>query len=867
MIMLKNIKKILFKVYLIYTIAYIFDFVLRHRILHFEDWSFLIMILFLFSISIFKHAYESFLIFIISFIIAIFFKVGSFSEGLKIFELYSENFFSIRTFLFIIFSIMMCYFNFKNEKKNIENIEELYEERKEDLEYIQRFIKNDERKVNVLGIDGEFGTGKTFLIEKSIENLKSNNNYEFIKIRCLLLERDEVYSYITQQLDRVLKKNLIFTGHFEKLKNSLIKGMDNKLFGGLSDILISENLLDDIENFKKTLSQLEKTIVIIFDDIDRIGDSEKIDKILSFISDFSGKNIKIIILYNLENLKAINEKYERRYIEKYIPIVRELTPISFSKLLRKEIENYNLDLEDFRFLLSLEDSTNKLYEDYSERLRDNKFINDIEVLVSQKIEFKLKVTPRNLKNFMEEIYGYFSKKELDIENRIMIAYTFLKHVYYDEFYSKIEFNKTLEEMFPIRIQLIEDNINLSLEELDLLKNLIQQFNRNKIKLKSIFNELYIELNNKRFFLVDNNIKEENSLNAFFKKMNLSEIKKEEKDKKKILYERIDELKKKFQNQNFEIKKESLSNLFIFSLFNYNLFYSTLDEDKVGERSERIEGAIKKLKYIGNKEYYSSYQRFYKKLAPSLEKEDFDIINNDYQELLDEYYFNDGTFKGVFYFGETFEEKTMKILNTLGNIKEEEKFLELVFKREKNRISDKYLQTFFISKIDNVKISDFIIENILKNNIEIKDIFTINKLKENLDRILKRISFYEYEGLDLENDEFFEFIKDRLESKKTKESFEYLEITSIEEIRNSIDKYIEFIDKILELLKRNNVFLKEPHMDIKVNSRRFSDEVEQIKKIKTKKEKIQELKKLFYEEKYSIENLNMIFKEIISEKDK
>ncbi|WP_279119955.1 hypothetical protein [Fusobacterium varium] len=532
--------------------------------------------------------------------------------------------------------------------------------------------------------------------------------------------------------------------------------------------------------------------------------------------------------------------------------------------MRKEIENYNLDLEDFRFLLSLEDSTNKLYEDYSERLRDNKFINDIEVLVSQKIEFKLKVTPRNLKNFMEEIYGYFSKKELDIENRIMIAYTFLKHVYYDEFYSKIEFNKTLEEMFPIRIQLIEDNINLSLEELDLLKNLIQQFNRNKIKLKSIFNELYIELNNKRFFLVDNNIKEENSLNAFLKKMNLSEIKKEEKDKKKILYERIDELKKKFQNQNFEIKKESLSNLFIFSLFNYNLFYSTLDEDKVGERSERIEGAIKKLKYIGNKEYYSSYQRFYKKLAPSLEKEDFDIINNDYQELLDEYYFNDGTFKGVFYFGETFEEKTMKILNTLGNIKEEEKFLELVFKREKNRISDKYLQTFFISKIDNVKISDFIIENILKNNIEIKDIFTINKLKENLDRILKRISFYEYEGLDLENDEFFEFIKDRLESKKTKESFEYLEITSIEEIRNSIDKYIEFIDKILELLKKNNVFLKEPHMDIKVNSRRFSDEVEQIK---TKKEKIQELKKLFYEEKYSIENLNMIFKEIISEKDK
>ena len=112
------------------------------------------------------------------------------------------------------------------------------------------------------------------------------------------------------------------------------------------------------------------------------------------------------------------------------------------------------------------------------------------------------------------------------------------------------------------------------------------------------------------------------------------------------------------------------------------------------------------------------------------KGDLEVINEDYQKLLDEYYFTDGSFEGVFYLGETYEEKVMKILNVLGTLKEEEKFLELTFKRENNKITDNYLKTFFISKIENVRISDFIIRNILEENMEIRDIITINELKKN-----------------------------------------------------------------------------------------------------------------------------------------
>ena len=248
------------------------------------------------------------------------------------------------------------------------------------------------------------------------------------------------------------------------------------------------------------------------------------------------------------------------------------------------------------------------------------------------------------------------------------------------------------------------------------------------------------------------------------------------------------------------------------------------------------------------------------------KENLDIINDDYQKLLTEYYFNDGSFESIFYFGETYEEKVMKVLNVLGTLKEEEKFLELTFKRENNKITDNYLKTFFISKIESIEISDFIIRNILEENMEIRDTITINELKKNLKRILKRINFYEYEYLNLKNDEFFEFIKDRLESKKNRDNFEYLEIVHVDEIKNIIDKYVEFINKILQLLKSNNISLREPHIDMKYNLGKSPDEIEKIKELETEEEKIKEIKKLFNEGKYKIEKLNEIYKNIKNRKE-
>ena len=64
------------------------------------------------------------------------------------------------------------------------------------------------------------------------------------------------------------------------------------------------------------MNKLNKNIVIVFDDIDRTNDIKKIEKILSFISDFSSENIKSIVLFSSDNLKKLDERFDRDYLEK-----------------------------------------------------------------------------------------------------------------------------------------------------------------------------------------------------------------------------------------------------------------------------------------------------------------------------------------------------------------------------------------------------------------------------------------------------------------------------------------------------------------------------------------------------------------------
>lgn len=144
-------------------------------------------------------------------------------------------------------------------------------------------------------------------------------------------------------------------------------------------------MTDDIDNLKATIRRLNKNIVIVFDDIDRTNDVEKIEKILSFISDFSNENIKSIVLFSSDNLKKLDERFDRDYLEKYIPLIREITKIPFIKLLKEEIKNreeelnkIDLNEEDFKFLYIFKETDYNIYpNDEMKKRKEFSFIRNI----------------------------------------------------------------------------------------------------------------------------------------------------------------------------------------------------------------------------------------------------------------------------------------------------------------------------------------------------------------------------------------------------------------------------------------------------------------------------------------------------------
>ena len=507
-------KKNLFLVLIIYISSYIFNYTYTNKTLHFLDWYYLITILFIFlwHYVVDKKSKKNILILygistLLFFLIKILNNIQVFMSDINDFIKRINNW---NTYLIVgttgIYFLILIVIKILKKTESIEKTDEkLYKNREKDKEFILDFLtNNDNKNIYTLGIDSEYGTGKTFIVEKAIEEL-DYKKFEIIKIRCMLLEKEEIYSYILKKIRKILSKNSIFTVSFEKLSNTFLKTIDNKFFGGISELLSQNIVIDEIDYFKEVIEKLDKTIILVFDDIDRVNDTEKIERILSFISDFSIKNIKILVLFNSQNLKNINEKYNRNYLEKYIPVTRKITNIPFIELLKKEITSNNLNEEDFKFLYIIEKEDIYIYPKEYQKMRDVfQFNYDFEILVKGEIKIgSLEFSPRMIKNFIEEVSNFLKLNfEWKIEKRLLIAYVFLKNLYYDEFYEKIEnTSKSFVEIFPIKLNFENKDINLTLEDLDLLENIIKNRKAILSGKSKLYGSCYI--NGKNIFLKKN----------------------------------------------------------------------------------------------------------------------------------------------------------------------------------------------------------------------------------------------------------------------------------------------------------------------------------------------------------------------------
>ena len=341
------------------------------------------------------------------------------------------------TYYLILFCIILFKCVYYTSKTNLENDGDLFVERKYDLERLLNYLNY----FSIIGINGEWGSGKSFLTD----HLK---NFILIKIDLLSCNVDEIQTVILNELDKLLKNQGIFSPFSPKLKKILQQG---KLFENISQLFVKNDISysEAITGLHNNLKSINKPIVIVYEDLDRVENTTVIKQILGISEKIAGDNIKI--LYQFSETNLLDKGIERTYLEKYIPFIFNLTDIPFestlSYVLKQEIYKDSLfDEEDFKFLYL------PVYLPHF-----NNFNNLNRPLTSIKFELK-NATIRKTQLFLNELNQVINEKEIYKKNkRVVILFFLLKHFYY-EAYKKISSGESLLDTFTFLYQDKNDTV-------------------------------------------------------------------------------------------------------------------------------------------------------------------------------------------------------------------------------------------------------------------------------------------------------------------------------------------------------------------------------------------------------------------------
>ncbi|ERT41073.1 MULTISPECIES: P-loop NTPase fold protein [Fusobacterium] len=262
---------------------------------------------------------------------------------------------------------------FYSEKPIISKNEDLLG-RKKAVSDLAKEIEHYKNKDSLtIGIVGKWGSGKTSFINMVLESFKGNNNYIVIKFNPWnISSRKQLISDFFLQLSNNIKKEnesneIIGTigkslGTLSKFFKPLGLIPPLSLLGTIGDItekasgFINEYLeaeKEDLETLKSNINQeledLDKKILIVIDDIDRLCDEEirEMFQLVKSIADF--KNTIYILSYDREIvIKALDKSQQDKgeeYLEKIVQVPLVLPYISKSDLDKIFINRLNTSID------------------------------------------------------------------------------------------------------------------------------------------------------------------------------------------------------------------------------------------------------------------------------------------------------------------------------------------------------------------------------------------------------------------------------------------------------------------------------------------------------------------------------------------
>lgn len=139
---------------------------------------------------------------------------------------------------------------------------------------------------------------------------------------------DEFDTVLVNQLEYLLRKHHIFSSYSIEIKKTFGQAFWGTLLYNYLHDWKSGNITA-YEGLQKELCELNKKVIIIFEDIERVNHPDAVKKVFAIAEKLSCDRVKFIFEYNSE---ALDEQHiDREYRNRYIPYELNLTQITYKK--------------------------------------------------------------------------------------------------------------------------------------------------------------------------------------------------------------------------------------------------------------------------------------------------------------------------------------------------------------------------------------------------------------------------------------------------------------------------------------------------------------------------------------------------------
>ncbi|PEU68110.1 hypothetical protein CN397_23930 [Priestia megaterium] len=254
--------------------------------------------------------------------------------------------------------------------------------KKEYIRILEVLRTNNYDEPFALVLNGDWGVGKTSLINVLSRRLEKDDNFKIFIQPMVLDTTEKLLDYFFNQLEDILNSNGIYTGKdspFKKYINILFQTINTvnlkqiiRLDGLLNNLddneqvdfrTNKERLEKDIQKLligmkrkneetdcneeedSRDLAAIKKKIYIIIDDFDRVEEAT-FNNILIFIKELVNfKGVNVIFLMDEQKIDA-HKKIDRTYLDKFTNRKLYLSKINYSEIFNHFIKN--IRDEDFK---------------------------------------------------------------------------------------------------------------------------------------------------------------------------------------------------------------------------------------------------------------------------------------------------------------------------------------------------------------------------------------------------------------------------------------------------------------------------------------------------------------------------------------